>query len=292
MSSNFCGLLNINKPAGLTSRAIVDRAQRVLETKAGHAGTLDPLATGVVIVCLGTATRLIPFVQRMPKTYRATFRFGCRTDSLDLEFEPEEVGGAEDIGREKIIAALPQFLGEIEQTPPAYSAVRVDGQRAYKKVRAGREVEMPTRTVEVYRFELLSWNDREGEFEIECGSGTYIRSLCRDLAAALGTQAVMTSLVRTSIGQFELREALDPTEDREEKWAGSILQPIKAVGDLQKVAVDPTTADRLRNGQRLEFHDASAFDELAVIDPAGNLICIAEHDRPEQTLRPRIVFKD
>ena len=184
------GILNVDKPTGITSRDAVNRVERLFgKVKCGHAGTLDPLATGVLVICVGPATRLIQYVQRLPKQYRAVFQLGRESVTDDVEGEVELVAGAPEPTRAEIEAALPQFLGDILQRPPAHSAIKVDGQRAYDLARRGEEFELPARTISIYRLEVLRYEYPELELAIECGSGTYVRSLGRDLAAALGTAA-------------------------------------------------------------------------------------------------------
>src|SRR3989304_2088231 len=203
------GILNVDKPAGLTSRDAVNRVERLFRNvKCGHAGTLDPLATGVLVICVGPATRLIQYVQRLPKQYRAVFQLGCRSATDDTEGEVEVVVGAPEPTRAQVEAALPQFLGDVQQRPPAHSAVKIGGQRAYDLAPRGEEFELPARTASIPRLEILRYEYPELELAIECGSGTYVRSLGRDLAAALGTAAVMSALVRTAIGDFRIENAI------------------------------------------------------------------------------------
>ena len=199
------GLLNVHKPAGITSRDVVNRIQRVVRpVKVGHAGTLDPLATGVLVICLGSATRLIEYVQRMPKHYRGTFLLGRKSDTEDIEGEIEVLDAAPQPSIDEIHAALPQFVGTIRQRPPAYSALKVGGKRAYQLARAGQEVQLAARPIEVYSLSLQHYEYPEIVLDIQCGSGTYVRSLGRDLADGLGTGAVMSALERTAIGDFDL----------------------------------------------------------------------------------------
>ena len=203
------GILNVDKPAGLTSRDAVNRVERLFRNvKCGHAGTLDPLATGVLVMCVGPATRLIQYVQRMRKQYRAVFQLGRRSATDDVEGEVELVAGAPEPTRAEVEAALPQFLGDIQQRPPAHSAIKIGGQRAYDLARRGEEFELSARTISIYHLEILRYAYPELELAIECGSGTYVRSLGRDLAAALGTAAVMSALARTAIGDFRVEDAV------------------------------------------------------------------------------------
>ena len=213
MHSN--GFLNIFKPRGLSSRAVVDQVQRLLRErgltrgtlpKLGHAGTLDPLATGVLVVCAGSATRLIDLVHSRPKAYRGSFLFGQRSDTDDVtgQMIAGDVERAATITRAELEAALVAFQGRIEQVPPDYSAVRVAGQRAYKLAREGTAVELRAKTIEVHRIDIVRFEPPELTLDIECGSGTYIRSIGRDLGELFGCGAVMSALCRTRVGPFEL----------------------------------------------------------------------------------------
>ena len=190
-----CGLLNLNKPAGMTSRDVVNIVQRLSRpAKAGHAGTLDPLADGVLVVCVGSATRLIEYVQRMPKRYVGTFLLGRQSPTEDIEGEVTELPDAPVPTREQIEAAARRFVGRIEQRPPAFSALKIRGRPAYKLARQGKPVELAPRPVEIYRIEVKKYRYPELVLEIDCGGGTYVRSLGRDLAESLGTAAVMSAL--------------------------------------------------------------------------------------------------
>ena len=191
------GLLNINKPSGITSRRVVDRVARLVKPlKAGHAGTLDPLASGVLVVCVGQATRLIEYVQRMPKRYRATFLLGRSSPTEDVEGEVSELAGAPEPSRAQIEQAAQGMLGQLAQRPPAFSAIKVAGRRSYDLARAGQAVELEPRTITVYGIDLIAYRYPELELDIRCGSGTYVRTLGRELAERLGSCAVM-SLERT-----------------------------------------------------------------------------------------------
>lgn len=203
------GFLNINKPTGLSSAQVVAHIKRMCPkgTKIGHLGTLDPMANGVLPIAIGRATRLFDLMQNKKKEYIAIFNFGKTTDSLDATGQLLKV--CDKIPDcEEIMNTLPRFVGEISQIPPVFSAKNVNGVRAYQMARQGKPVNLTPCKVKIYAFELLEQLDSSTfSFRIECGSGTYIRSLCRDLALALGTVAVMTSLTRTKSGPFCLENA-------------------------------------------------------------------------------------
>ena len=207
------GLLNLNKPSGMTSRQAVDRAGRLLGTRrVGHAGTLDPLASGVLVVAAGAATRLIQYVQQMPKSYLGTFLLGRHSPTEDMEGEVTELQNPPLPTLEQVSAAAQTLVGRIEQRPPVYSALKIEGRRAYDLARKGRPVELQPREVMIYRLEIVAYQYPQLVLRVECGSGTYIRSLGRDLAESLGTAAVMSALLRTAVGDFRIEEAADPRQ--------------------------------------------------------------------------------
>ena len=202
------GIFNVNKPPGWTSRRAVNHIQRfVRPAKVGHAGTLDPLATGVLLICVGPATRLVEYCHRLPKCYRATFLLGRQSPTDDTEVESEYLPDAPKPTRAQIEAALFQFQGEIEQRPPLFSAVKIQGQRAYKIARKGKQVELPMRVVTIHTIDLITYTYPELVLDIKCGTGTYIRALGRDLAFSLNTAAVMSALERTAIGNFQIEDS-------------------------------------------------------------------------------------
>ena len=187
VDSGLRGILNVNKPSGPTSRDVVNRVARILRrVKVGHAGTLDPLASGVLIVCIGSATRLIEFVQRMPKTYRTVIRLGARSDTLDADGRVTEVEQPRIPDEGEVRRAVACQVGEISQVPPDYSALKVQGRRAHDLARSGQAVDLAPRTVRIDRIELVAYSWPRLELEIDCGGGTYIRSIARDVGEALG----------------------------------------------------------------------------------------------------------
>ncbi len=270
------GLLNLNKPPGITSRKAVDHVQRVVRpAKAGHAGTLDPLATGVLVVCVGPATRLIEFVQRMPKTYVGTFLLGRTSPTEDIEGEVTELPNPVVPSHDQILAAAERFVGRIQQRPPAYSAVKVQGQRAYKLARKEAPFELKPRPITIHRIEVLQYEYPALTLDIECGSGTYVRSLGRDLAESLGTGAVMSALQRTAIGSFRVSEAIDPEAVTKTSWTSDLLPPLRAVAALPQVELSPEEAQRIRNGQTIDRPvQAEETGELAAVDDQGRLLAV------------------
>lgn len=293
---SFFGLLNVDKPGGMTSRKVVDQVARLVRPeKAGHAGTLDPLATGVLIVCVGKATRLIETVQQHPKQYRARFLLGRQSDTDDVTGNVQLVKDALEVRRDEIEALLPRFLGRIEQRPPAYSAVHVEGRRAYQRARRGETVEIPRKTVEVFEIELLGFENQELELSVCCGSGTYIRSIGRDLGELLGCGAVMSELVRTRIGPYRLESATRLEQLTAESLASHLRPPESAVTHLPRCVVRSEELDDVRHGRLLECpHETSIPDgsQVAVFTPAGQLACLGRYRASDRTLAPRPVFLD
>lgn len=211
-------VLNINKPAGITSFDVVREVRKVTDIqKVGHAGTLDPFATGVLLVLVGRgATKRFEEFLHLSKTYRSTFRFGLVTDTLDRTgtvLREEEVS----LNRERLEEVLPEYTGKIEQIPPMYSAKKVDGQPLYKLARNGKMVEREPAIVEIYELNLLDVAGAECELEIRCSKGTYVRSLARDIGEAYGSGACVTELTRTAIGEYTLEDSIG-LEELEEVW--------------------------------------------------------------------------
>lgn len=279
------GIILLDKPKDITSFGAVARVRRICsEKKCGHTGTLDPMATGVLTVMLGGATRFIELLPSHNKAYRASFRLGTTTDTLDITgkvLETREVNASAGDMREKI----KDFVGEISQLPPMYSAVSVDGQRLYDLARQGIEVERKPRQVTIFSIDILSENEETNEYEIhvECSSGTYIRTLISDLGEALGCGAVMTELRRTKANGFEIEKAVTLEELEEAVNNGRIedvLIPVdKALEEYPVIKVSEAQAKRFRNGgelslERLKYPRMLGY--FRIYDPAGNFIGIGE----------------
>ena len=279
------GIILLDKPEGITSFGAVARIRRICsEKKCGHTGTLDPMATGVLTVMLGGGTRFIELLPSHDKAYTATFRLGTVTDTLDITgkvIETREVNVTAEQVREKI----KDFVGEISQLPPMYSAVSVDGQRLYDLARQGIEVERTPRNVTVFSIDMLSENEETGEYEIsvECSSGTYIRTLISDLGEALGCGAVMTKLRRTKANGFGIENAvtLEQLEAASENGTlDEIVIPVeKALGDYPMIKVTAAQAKRFRNGgeldlQRLKYQRMLGY--FRIYDPEDNFIGLGE----------------
>lgn len=275
----------------MTSRRAVDCVKRLVRpAKVGHAGTLDPLASGVLVVCVGAATRLIAYVQAMPKRYIGTFLLGRESDTEDIEGEVRVVAGARQPSEEELRAAAASFVGRIEQRPPVYSALKVAGRRAYELARSGQPVELVPRPVVIHRIDVVRYEFPELVLDVECGSGTYLRSLGRDLAAAVGTTAVMSALVRTRVGSFTLEDARLPDELAPTALAEWLRPPLDALGQLARVAVTEPEIERLRHGLAIADRSGSqreeaVGEEVAAVDDRNNLVAILVR-KGDSTLRP------
>jgi tRNA pseudouridine55 synthase len=277
----LCGWLVIDKPYGMTSARAVAAVKRSTGVKVGHAGTLDPLATGVLPLALGEATKTVRFAAAGRKSYRFRVRWGIATDTDDREGAVVATTAARPDAT-AIAAALPAFTGTVRQRPPAYSAVKVAGRRAYALARAGRWPELLARPVEIAEFCLLAASEADhADFAAVVGAGTYIRALARDLAAALGTLGHISELRRLAVGRFSETQAisLDSAVALGHSLAASAhLLPIEtALDDIPALALTAEEADRLRHGQRVTPHDADERARLGEIDDGS--IAAARHNQ-------------
>ena len=286
------GFLVVDKPGGITSNQVVGEVKRATGIKkVGHAGTLDPMATGVLALAVGNVTRLIKYLQNQPKEYVASAMFGVSTDTLDadgavLSRETMDISSA-DVG-----ALVPRFSGTISQVPPMVSALKKDGRRLYEMARAGEVVERDARQVEVHDLEILSVGPPpypEVEFRVVCGKGTYVRSLADDMAAVLGGSAHLTALRRIRIGS--LRTSQGVTIEDMHNWESYFLSPAEAMVDLAAVTVDAETARGVENGTRFvggPVLEGPADAPYAVLDPAGNLLAV--YRRVGERAEPDVVL--
>jgi tRNA pseudouridine55 synthase len=285
------GLVVVDKPAGCTSHDVVARLRKIYgQRKVGHAGTLDPDATGVLLVGLGRVTRLLRFLQAETKTYRGTVRFGVATSTLDAAGEVLDRVPMM-VSRDDVVAATRRFIGDIEQIPPMVSAVRVGGRRLHEIARAGEEVERVPRCVTVGRFDVEEFEPGPYPLAtvlVECSSGTYVRTLAADLGAALGGCAHLESLRRLAIGTFGVDEA-HTLEEIAADAAAAVLAPVVAMRDLERVDVDAEQARAVAHGATFT---ASAFaptgeGPFAVADSDGLLLAV--YERRGAGVKPAVV---
>jgi tRNA pseudouridine55 synthase len=284
------GLVVVDKPSGMTSHDVVARARRILGTrKVGHAGTLDPMATGVLVLGIERATKLLGHLALDRKTYIATLRLGSSTTTDDAEGAPLSIVDSVTVSEEEIRAGIAALTGPIDQVPSAVSAVKIDGKRAYARVRAGEQVEIPARPVEVYRFDLLGLRREPATIDldvlVECSSGTYVRALARDLGAALMVGGHLTALRRTTVGPFGLAVAKTLAQLENEPTLSLDLDAAVAAA-FPRRDVDGGHALALAHGQRLPAGGIAGT--YGVFDQHGHAIALAVDDGP--TARPLVVL--
>jgi tRNA pseudouridine55 synthase len=307
------GILNINKPLGPTSHDVVSRV-RILTgmRRAGHAGTLDPLATGVLLVCVGRATRVTEYLMAERKIYRAYVRLGITTDTHDAEGQVvAETKALPDISRNQLEAALDKFLGTITQVPPTYSAVKHKGTPLHRLARQGVDVERiltsKARQVTIFQLQLTAWDPPDCTLEITCSSGTYVRALARDLGQTLGCGAHLSGLTRLASGRFRLEQAITLADlaraAAEERWA-DLLHPIDtALTCFPTIHLDADGARRVCSGQavrasiggsaRIELDNGDKAEYLSrVYGPDGSFLALVAYDPDGDVWRPRKVFVD
>lgn len=284
------GFYNINKPVGPTSHDMVAALRRRLprRTRVGHAGTLDPFADGVLVVCVGPATRLAEYVQTRPKTYRATVRLGATSDTDDPTGTVTPTAAAEPPTTEQVHQVLARFRGTVRQVPPAHSAVHVNGQRAYRLARRGQPVDLPERTVQVHGLELLTRREWELDIEVRCSTGTYIRSLARDIGEALGVGGYCQSLTRSAVGDFTLDRAKNPEQIDLE---ADVLPARLAVEHLPQFTLGPDALAAVCQGKQVTLDADAPAGPCALLDGRGQLAALGEVPTPGRSVRPKKVFR-
>lgn len=287
------GFVNLDKPAGWTSHDCVAKLRRLLrERRIGHGGTLDPAVTGVLPIAVGRATRLLPYLPG-GKTYIGTIRFGLQTSTDDLTGDRLAEADTSDLSREAIEAALPQFLGQIQQQPPQVSAVQVQGQRLYQLARRGEApTELPWRTVEIQSIQILDWRSgaqAELDVEIQCGAGTYIRSLARDLGAVVGVGGTLATLRRTASSGFAITHST-PLTDLLDGTPVPLLALDAPLQHLAAVQLTAETSDRWRQGQAMPVTDPTLPEAAParVYDPNGQFLGIGTI--ADRLCKPKVVL--
>jgi tRNA pseudouridine55 synthase len=278
----------VAKPAGPTSHDVVDRVRHLLGLRrVGHLGTLDPFAEGLLVVVVGRATRLAPFAAGWSKRYDGTIRLGVTTDTDDPTGEPVATSDAwRTLDRTAVADALARFRGRQEQRPPAHSAVKVDGERAYRRARRGETVALAARPVEVYQLELTGYDAPDARFEATVSAGTYLRSLARDVGEALGCGAHLATLRRTAVGPFELSEAVAP----EQVSAATLRDPAALVADLPRRDLTAEEREAAVHGRPIPGGEGAGDGGPVALFADGKLIAVAE--LVEQALKPRVVVVD
>jgi tRNA pseudouridine55 synthase len=289
------GVLNLDKPPGETSFTMVRRLRAISGAKrVGHAGTLDPLATGVLPILFESATRLADFAHKLPKTYLADIRLGFRTDTDDAEGEPDAVGDPSHLSAELVAAALAGFVGTIVQRPPAYSAVKIDGQRAYKLARAGEESAPAPREVVIESIKLLDFqpgSEAVASVEVVCGSGTYLRALARDLGERLEVGGYLGRLVRSAYGGLSLADAvsMDQLTDAAAVEA-RMLAPEAILPEMERVRLNVEQEAMVRQGRTVRVLPEPGSGPLRAHASDGRLVALGHADPLRRTFVPDKVF--
>ena len=289
------GIFNINKPTGMTSHDVVAIIRKHLKQKrVGHAGTLDPLASGVLPICVGQATRVAEYLSESGKAYQADINFGTATDTYDAEGTITATASTADLTLNMIQETLEQFRGPQMQNPPLYSAIKIQGQPAYKRARAGEVIVLEPRPIVIHALEILEWIPPRLTLAIECSKGTYIRSLAHDLGMQLGCCAYLEALVRTRSGPFTLSDSITLEQFADAVETNSIQHysfPLdKALEQYPAMKLDVETAERIKHGNIFNNPVANNSGLARVYDTNGAFIAIAEWNEEQQAWQPKKVF--
>jgi len=290
------GVLVVDKPVGMTSHDVVQAVRRGTGIRrAGHTGTLDPRASGVLVVLVGPAVRLSEFVSASDKRYQAIIRLGESTDTFDGEGEVVRRSPV-NITEEQIAEALTQFEGTVEQVPPAYSAKKVEGKRAYELAREGEEVELEAKEIDVYHLELLEWDPPEAIVDVYCSSGTYVRALANDLGEVLGCGGHLVGLRRTKSGEFALRDAVQLRKLQEAfdngDWYKYLIPAAEALSDWPSRELSFDEVDLVRHGHRIPVEESPDETDqwVRAVSQQGELVALLEYIPEDKEWQPRKVF--
>ena len=295
LANSVSGVLVVDKPVGMTSHDVVQQVRAGTHIRrAGHTGTLDPRASGVLVVLIGPAVRLSEYVSNSDKRYQAVLRFGMTTNTYDTEGEITSRAPV-DISYEELEETLGTFVGEFEQTPPIYSAIKVGGRKAYDIARNGETVELEPRLITVHSIELLDWDPPEAVVDIHCSSGTYIRSLASDLGEKLGCGATLVGLRRTRNGQFALRDAVSLSKLQDAfnngDWYKYLIPAAEALSDWYTVVLTFEQVDAVRHGHRVPASETVEEGMWGrAVSEEGELVALIEYDAETNEWQPRKVF--
>lgn len=296
LKNAISGALVVDKPTGMTSHDVVQAVRNGTGIRrAGHTGTLDPRASGVLVVLLGPAVRLSEFISASDKRYQAIIRLGASTDTFDADGKFTRKSEAPvDVTESQFEEALKKFVGHIQQTPPPYSAVKVQGRKAYEMAREGEEVDLAPRTIDVYHLEVLEWAPPEVVIDVHCSSGTYVRSLANDLGNVLGCGGYLVGLRRTKSGRFSLRDAtpLRKLQEafRDGTWSQYLIPAAEALGDWPSLELDPDQVDAIKHGHRVPAAQDAKPGMVRAVSMAGELVALMELDEEARQWKPRKVF--
>ncbi len=294
LKNAISGVLVVDKPVGLTSHDVVQVVRKGTNIKrAGHTGTLDPRASGVLVILLGPAVRLSEYVSASDKRYQAVVRLGASTDTYDAEGRITRTVPVDHITEEMFEKELQGFVGEIEQVPPPYSAVKVKGRKAYEMAREGEEVELAPRRIHVYHLELLEWAPPEAVIDVYCSSGTYVRSLAHDLGEKMGVGAHLVGLRRTKSGRFTLRDAVPLRKLREAfedgSWYQYLIPAAEALSEWPAIELTVEQMDLIRHGHRIPAMISEATMARG-INEQGELVALMEYVPESGEWQPKKVF--
>jgi len=292
------GVLVVDKPVGMTSHDVVQAIRTGTGLRrAGHTGTLDPRASGVLVILVGPAVRLSEFVSASDKRYQAIIRLGSATDTFDADGKVTQSPAPVDVTEEQFEKVLNTFIGEIEQTPPPYSAVKVQGRKAYELAREGEEVELAPRKITVHHLEILEWAPPEVVIDVHCSSGTYVRSLANDLGNALGCGAYLVGLRRTKSGRFSLREATPLRKLQEAFHAGNwyqyLIPAAEALAEWPAVELTPDDVENIRHGHRIHAGEEAKPGMVRGVSTQGELVALMDlvtGETGEPEWQPKKVF--
>ncbi len=282
------------KPDGLSSFDIIRHVRRCVgrKVKVGHAGTLDPLAEGVLVVCLGQATRLVNMVQSWSKQYTTLARLGATSTTDDAEGQITETAVTSQPSTNHVEQVVQHFSGVIEQVPPAYSAVKVNGQRAYKMARAGQKPDLAPKKVTIYSMEIVEYEYPRLRLRVSCGSGTYIRSLVRDIGAELGVGGYCEKIIRETVGPFGIDRAVGPDQINADNIEQFLINPIEALPPEIRITVTDEQVRELAHGRAIDLPGKPGSGEklLGAVDTGGSLIGLLRPDQAGEKLQPEKVF--
>ncbi len=282
------GFINLNKPTGITSHGAAQKLKKITGIRRiGHSGTLDPMASGVLVMAVGKATKLVEFLRKDDKTYEAVIRLGVTSDTYDATGQITETPPPVPIpSGAQIRSAIEQFAGEIEQMPPKFSAIKVKGTPAYKLARDGKEVELKPRKVTIHEIKLVEFRHPLVSIKVKCSAGTYIRSIAHDLGQRLKTGAVLDALHRTQAGDFDIKDSVELDDVTEENWQEYLLPVQAGVSHMEVFKADEDTAQKVSRGIKVPVADKLAEGPIAIFGPKAELLAIGEFDPDKKLLKP------
>jgi tRNA pseudouridine55 synthase len=291
----FHGILVVDKPAGWTSHDVVAKARRLLgERHIGHAGTLDPAATGVLPLAVGDATKVLEYLSEASKTYLAEITFGIETDSHDLDGRVTRLAPVTGLTAETIEGSLASQVGEIEQIPPMHSALKIGGRRLYELARAGQEIERAPRRITIFELDLIDWQPPTATLLVDCSKGTYVRAIARDLGMMVGVGAHLSNLVRLRTGPFSLDDAWTLEElaeiDLEAEWHTVAIHPDAVMADRSALILGETVTDLWQNGGSLSAENGDE-KPVRIYDERGEWLGVGRYDGERRAWRPVKVVK-